>query len=145
MTIEERQQEIVDEFSEIEDWFDRYAAIIDEGQNIVLIDEKKKTPEHLIGGCQSSVWLDAELKDGKVYYSADVNTEIIKGIVSMLIGVLNGHTPDEILAADLHFIDDIGLRENLSSTRSNGLVAVMKQMRMYALALKAVGAGENPA
>ena len=93
MTIEERQQEIVDEFSEIEDWFDRYAAIIDEGQNIVLIDEKKKTPEHLIEGCQSSVWLDAELKDGKVYYSADVNTEIIKGIVSMLIGVLNGHTP----------------------------------------------------
>ena len=140
MTIEERQQETVDEFSEIEDWFDRYAAIIDEGQNIVLIDEKKKTPEHLIEGCQSSVWLDAELKDGKVYYSADVNTEIIKGIVSMLIGVLNGHTPDEILAADLHFIDDIGLRENLSSTRSNGLVAVMKQMRMYALALKAVGA-----
>ena len=107
---------------------------------------KKENPEpHLIEGCQSSVWLDAELKDGKVYYSADVNTEIIKGIVSMLIGVLNGHTPDEILAADLHFIDDIGLRENLSSTRSNGLVAVMKQMRMYALALKAVGAGENPA
>ena len=132
MTIEEKQQEIVDEFSEIEDWFDRYAAIIDEGQNIVRIDEKKKTPEHLIEGCQSSVWLDAELKDGK-------------GIVSMLIGVLNGHTPDEILNADLHFIDDIGLRENLSPTRSNGLVAVMKQMRMYALALKAVGAGETPA
>lgn len=138
MTIEDKQQEIVDEFSEIEDWFDRYAAIIDEGQKIVHIAENKKTPEHLIEGCQSSVWLDAELKDGKVYYSADVNTEIIKGIVSMLIGVLNGHTPDEVLGADLHFIDDIGLRENLSPTRSNGLLSVIKQMRMYALAFKAL-------
>ncbi len=141
MTIEEKQQEIVDDFSEIEDWFDRYAAIIDEGRKIVLIDEKKKTPEHLIEGCQSSVWLDAEFRDGRVFYSADVNTEIVKGIVSMLIGILNGHEPDEILGADLHFIDDIGLRENLSPTRSNGIVAVIKQMRMYALAFKAL---QNP-
>lgn len=138
MTIEQRQQELIDEFADIDDWMDRYGYIIDLGNALPEIDEAKKTPQNLIEGCQSRVWLDAEMDDeGKVRFTADSDAIIVKGIISLLISVLNGHTPDEILAADLHFIDDIGLGEHLSPTRSNGLLAMVKQMRMYAMAFKA--------
>lgn len=136
MTINERQQEIIDEFVDIEDWMDRYGCIIDMGNQLPAIDDKLKTPDRLIEGCQSRVWLDAEYRDGKVYYQADSDAIIVKGMISMLVSVLSGHTPDEILDADLHFIDDIGLSEHLSPTRSNGLLAMVKQMRLYALAFK---------
>lgn len=135
MTIEETQRDIIEEFSEVDDWMDRYAMIIDLGNELPAIDEKYKTPEHLIEGCQSRVWLTAEERDGKVYYTTDSDAIIVKGIIALLIKVLNGHTPAEILAADLHFINDIGLAENLSPTRSNGLLAMVKQMRLYAMAL----------
>jgi cysteine desulfuration protein SufE len=137
MTINEIQDEITDEFSEIEDWMDRYAYIIDLGNALPAIDEAYKTPQHLIEGCQSRVWLNAELLDGKVHYTADSDAIIVKGIISLLIKVLNDHTPREILDAELYFIDRIGLSEHLSPTRSNGLLAMVKQMRMYALAFDA--------
>ena len=138
MNIEQRQQELIAEFADIEDWMDRYGYIIDRGNALPEIDESKKTPQNLIEGCQSRVWLDAELdNEGKVQFTADSDAIIVKGIISLLISVLNGHTPDEILEADLHFIDDIGLGEHLSPTRSNGLLAMVKQMRMYAMAFKA--------
>lgn len=134
-TIEQIQGDIIDDFSLVDDWMDRYAMIIDLGNSLAPIDEKFKTPQHLIEGCQSRVWLNAEEKDGKVYYTADSDAIIVKGIIALLIKVLNGHTPQEILDADLHFINDIGLAENLSPTRSNGLLAMVKQMRMYAMAM----------
>lgn len=134
MTIKETQQEIIEEFSEVDDWMDRYAMIIDLGNSLPPIDERYKTPEHLIEGCQSRVWLNAEERDGRVYFTADSDAIIVKGIIAMLIRVLNDHTPREILDADLHFINDIGLAENLSPTRSNGLLAMIKQMRLYAMA-----------
>lgn len=138
MNIEQRQQELIAEFADIEDWMDRYGYIIDLGNALPEIDESKKTPQNLIEGCQSRVWLDAELdNEGKVQFTADSDAIIVKGIISLLISVLNGHTPDEILESDLHFIDDIGLGEHLSPTRSNGLLAMVKQMRMYAMAFKA--------
>ena len=136
MTISETENEIIDEFSDLDDWMDRYAMIIDMGNALPPIDEKYRTPEHLIEGCQSRVWLNADLEDGKVVYTADSDAIIVKGIISMLIKVLSNHTPDEILSADLSFIDKIGLAEHLSPTRSNGLLAMVKQMRMYALAYK---------
>ena len=132
MTINETQDRIIEEMSELDDWMDRYAYIIDLGNALPPIDEKYKTPEHLIEGCQSRVWLNAELDaDGKVIYTADSDAIIVKGIISMLIEVLSGHTPQEI-------IDAIGLSEHLSPTRSNGLLAMVKQMRMYAVAFKAI-------
>lgn len=138
MTIEEKEQEIIDEFADIDDWMDRYACIIDMGNNLPALPEDLKTPDRLIEGCQSRVWLDAELdKDGNVNYRADSDAIIVKGIISMLVDVLSGHTPDEILDADLRFINEIGLAEHLSPTRSNGLVAMLKQMRAYAAAFKA--------
>lgn len=137
MTIDQIQDEIIEEFSEVDDWMDRYAMIIDLGNSLPAIDEKYKTPEHLIEGCQSRVWLNAEYRDGHVYYTADSDAIIVKGIISLLIKVLNGHTPDEIILSDLYFIDRIGLAENLSPTRSNGLLAMVKQMRLYAIAFKA--------
>ena len=137
-TIEQRQAELVDEFSDIDDWMDRYSYIIDLGNSLPEIDDSKKTPSNLIEGCQSRVWLDASLnEEGPVHFTADSDAIIVKGIISLLISVLNGHTPDEILNADLHFINDIGLGEHLSPTRSNGLVAMVKQMKMYAMAFKA--------
>ena len=136
MTINDKQQEIIDESADIEDWMDRYAGIIDLGNALPPIDEKYKTPEHLIEGCQSRVWLNAEYRDGLVYYTADSDAIIVKGMISMLVDVLSGHTPQEILAAQLHFIDAIGLSTHLSPTRSNGLLAMVKQMRLYALAFK---------
>jgi len=137
MTINAIQDEIIDEFSEIDDWMDRYAYIIDLGNSLPPIDERYKTPQHLIEGCQSRVWLNAELTDGCVHYTADSDAIIVKGIISLLIKVLNDHTPREILDADLYFIDRIGLSEHLSPTRSNGLLAMVKQMKMYALAFDA--------
>ena len=138
MSIEERQQELIAEFGDIDDWMDRYGYIIDLGNALPEIDESKKTPQNLIEGCQSRVWLDAETDDeGRIHYTADSDAIIVKGIISLLISVLNCHTPDEIINADLHFINDIGLGEHLSPTRSNGLVAMVKQMKMYAMAFKA--------
>ncbi|MDE5811406.1 MAG: SufE family protein [Muribaculaceae bacterium] len=136
MTIDQRQQEIIDEFADIDDWMDRYGYIIDLGNALPPIDESLKTPEHLIEGCQSRVWLNAENRDGKVHFTADSDAIIVKGIISLLIDVLNDHTPQEILDADLRFIDEIGLSSHLSPTRSNGLLAMVKQMRLYALAFR---------
>lgn len=137
MTINEIQDEIIDEFSEIDDWMDRYAYIIDLGNALPPIDEKFKTPQHLIEGCQSRVWLNAELSGENIHYTADSDAIIVKGIISLLIKVLNDHSPREILDADLYFIDRIGLSAHLSPTRSNGLLAMVKQMKMYALAFEA--------
>jgi len=134
MTINEIQDRIIGEFGDIDDWMDRYAYIIDLGNALPPIDQAFKTSQFLIEGCQSRVWLNAELVDGKVHYTADSDAIIVKGIISLLIEVLDDHTPREILDADLYFIDRIGLSEHLSPTRSNGLVAMVKQMRMYALA-----------
>ncbi|MDE5684608.1 MAG: SufE family protein [Muribaculaceae bacterium] len=137
MTIKEKEDELVDQFVDIDDWMDRYAYIIDLGNALEPLPESLKTPDRLIEGCQSRVWLDAEkTADGKVIYRADSDAIIVKGIISMLVEVLSGHTPDEILADDLSFIERIGLAEHLSPTRSNGLVAMIKQMRAYALAFK---------
>lgn len=144
MTINELQDEIVDEFSEIDDWMDRYACIIDMGNQIEEMPEEYKTPEYLIEGCQSRAWLHAELMpDGRIKYTADSDALIVKGIISMLLKVLSGHTPQEIVDADLYFIDKIGLAENLSPTRSNGLTALLKQMRLYAVAYKAKDEAEK--
>ncbi len=138
MTIDQIQNDIVEEFSDVEDWMDRYGMIIDLGNNLPEINEAYKTPDHLIEGCQSRVWLNADLTpDGRVHYTADSDAIIVKGIISLLIQVLDNQTPDDILKADLHFINDIGLSEHLSPTRSNGLLAMVKQMRLYALAFQA--------
>lgn len=137
MTIEEAQQEVIEEFSELDDWMDRYQMLIDLGEGQEPLPESEKTTQNLIDGCQSRVWLVCDEKDGILTFRAESDALIVKGIVSLLIRVLSGHTPDEILNADLHFINDIGLTEHLSPTRSNGLLAMVKQMRMYALAYKA--------
>ncbi len=136
MTIKEIQDNIVEEFSMFDDWMDRYALLIEMGRDCPLIDEKMKDEAHLINGCQSRVWLNAELKDGKVYFSADSDAVITKGIINLLIRTLSGQTPDDILAADMSFLDEIGLKENLSPTRSNGLASMLKQMLLYAEAFK---------
>ena len=136
-SIEEKQQEVIDQFSEVDDWMDRYAMIIDLGNELEPMPQAMKTPDRLIEGCQSRVWLDADMdENGKVHFRADSDALIVKGIIALLVDVLNDHTPQEILDADLHFIKDIGLQENLSSTRSNGLLAMMKQMKYYALAFR---------
>jgi cysteine desulfuration protein SufE len=137
MTINEKQDEIIAEFEFLEDWLDKYQQIIDKGMSSKGIDPTYKTPEYLIEGCQSKVWVVAELQDGKVYYQAESNTDIAGGIAAMLVEILSGHTPSEIVDADLYFIDRIGLKEHLSPTRSNGMLAMMKQMKLYALAFKA--------
>ena len=135
MTINEKQQEIIDEFSGLDDWMDRYSYIIDLGNPLPAIDEQLKTPSRLIEGCQSRVWVTARLDDeGRMRLTADSDASIVKGIIAMLIDVLDGHTPQEILDSDLHFIDAIGLSEHLSPTRSNGLLAMIKQIKLYALA-----------
>ena len=135
-SIDEIQDEIVDEFSVFDDWMDKYALLIDLGNSLPPMDERYKTPENLIEGCQSRVWLQADYRDGRIYFEADSDAIIVKGIVSLLVRVLSGRTPDEILDTQLYFIEKIGLTEHLSPTRSNGLVAMVKQMRMYALAFK---------
>ena len=133
-TINEIQEQIITEFTVFDDWMDKYSLLIDMGNELLPLDVKYKTQNNLIEGCQSRVWLQADCVDGKVVFSGDSDAVIVKGIVSLLIRVLSNHTPDEILSADLYFIDAIGLKEHLSPTRSNGLVSMLKQMRMYALA-----------
>lgn len=135
-SIDEIQDEIIEEFSVFDDWMDKYALLIDLGNSLPPMDEKYKTPENLIEGCQSRVWLQADYSDGRINFEAESDAIIVKGIVSLLVRVLSGRTPDEILNAQLYFIEKIGLTEHLSPTRSNGLVAMVKQMRMYALAFK---------
>ena len=136
-TINEIQDEIIEEFENFDDWMDKYQLLIDLGNEQEPLDPSYKTEQNLIDGCQSRVWLQAELQDGKVIFMAESDALIVKGIITLLIKVLSGHTPEEILNADLYFIDRIGLKEHLSPTRSNGLLAMVKQMRMYALAFKA--------
>lgn len=139
MNINEIESEIISEFSLFEDWMDKYNYIIELGRNLPLIDEHYKTDPYLITGCQSKVWLHAALQEGKVILTADSDAIITKGIVNLLIRVLSGRTPDEILEAKLEFIDQIGLKEHLSPTRSNGLTAMIKQIKLYALAFKTKG------
>ena len=136
-TINELQDEVIEEFSDFEDWMDKYQLLIDLGNEQEPLDEKYKTEENLIDGCQSRVWLQADMEDGRIVFQAESDALIVKGIIALLIKVLSGHTPDEILNADLYFIDKLGLKEHLSPTRSNGLLAMVKQIRMYALAFKA--------
>lgn len=139
MTIEELQQDVIDEFSGLDDWMDRYQLLIDLGSEQEPLPEEYKTEKNLIDGCQSRVWLVADYRDGRLHFRAESDALIVKGIVTLLIRVLSDHTPDEILSADLHFISDIGLTEHLSPTRSNGLLAMLKQMKLYAMAYKAKG------
>lgn len=139
MTINQIQDEIIEEFSEIDDWMDRYAYIIDLGNQLPQIDEKFKTPQNLIEGCQSRVWINAELTpEGNVRFEADSDAIIVKGIIALLIRVLSDHKPADILHADLYFIDKVGLSEHLSPTRSNGLLAMVKQIKAYALAFNEI-------
>ncbi|MFO7922824.1 MAG: SufE family protein [Bacteroidales bacterium] len=137
MDINSIQDQIAEEFEIFEDWMDKYNYLIDLSKSLPVIDEKYKKPEYLIEGCQSRVWLRADIKDGKVVYTADSDAVITKGIIALLIRVMSGRTPEEIIDNDLWFIDKIGLKENLSPTRSNGLVSMIKQMKMYALAYHA--------
>jgi len=136
MTINEQQDEIIEEFSDFDDWMDRYQLLIDIGNDQKPLDEKYKIEQNLIDGCQSRVWLQCNDLNGKLIFEAESDALIVKGIIMLLIKVLSDHTPDEILNADLYFIDKIGLKEHLSPTRSNGLLAMVKQIRMYALAYK---------
>lgn len=134
MNIQETEAQIINEFSLFDDWMDKYNYLIELGRTLPIIDEKYKTANYLINGCQSQVWINAEFNDSAVYYTAESDAIITKGIIALLIRVLSGHTPDEIVKAELNFIDKIGLKEHLSPTRSNGLVAMVKQMKLYALA-----------
>lgn len=137
MTIDEIQEEIIEEFSEVDDWMDRYQMLIDLGSGQPALPAQDKVESNLIEGCQSRLWLVCEEKEGLLYFRAESDALIVKGIVMLLIRVLNGHSAEEILASNLYFIDKIGLREHLSPTRSNGLLAMLKQMKMYAVAFKA--------
>ena len=136
MTINELQDNVIEEFSDFDDWMDKNALLIDLGNSLPPLEEKYKTESNLIEGCQSRVWLQADYVDGKILFKGESDAVIVKGIVSLLISILSDHTPQEILDADLYFIEKIGLKEHLSPTRSNGLVAMVKQMRMYALAFR---------
>ena len=137
MSINDMQDEVIAEFSDFDDWMDKYQLLIDLGNEQEPLDEKYKTEQNLIDGCQSRVWIQADMEDGNVVFQAESDALIVKGIIALLIKVVSGHTPDEILNSDLYFIEKIGLKEHLSPTRSNGLLAMVKQMRMYALAFKA--------
>lgn len=137
MSIKEIQEEIVDEFSMFDDWMQRYEYMIALGKSLPLIDEKYKTDEHTIKGCQSKVWVHAEMKDGKVVFTADSDAIITKGIIAILLRTLSNQSPKDILDADMHYIDEIGLKEHLSPTRANGLVSMIKQLKLYALAFEA--------
>ena len=136
MTINELQNNVIEEFADFDDWMDKYALLIDLGNSLPPLEEKYKPESNLIEGCQSRVWLQADYVDGKILFKGESDAVIVKGIVSLLISILSDHTPQEILDADLYFIEKIGLKEHLSPTRSNGLVAMVKQMRMYALAFR---------
>ena len=128
------QEEIIEEFSMFDDWLDKYDYLISLSESLPVIAAEHKTDEYIIEGCQSRVWVDARLEDGKIYYSADSDAIIIKGLLALLIRAMGGRTPQEVVDLDLYFIDAIGLKENLSPTRGNGLLATIKQMRLYALA-----------
>ena len=143
MTINEQQDEVIEEFEGFSDWMDKYQMLIDLGNDLEPLDAKYKTEQNLIDGCQSRVWLQADYVDGQIVFTADSDALITKGIIALLIQVLSGHTPSEIANADLYFIDRIGLKEHLSPTRSNGLLSMVKQIRMYALAYEAIEAGGN--
>lgn len=136
-TIEEIEQEIIDEFSIYDDWMDKYAVIIEQGNALEPLDEKYKTPANIIEGCQSRVWLICDYRDGRLWFQAESDAIIVKGLLALVLRVFNGRTPDEIIGADLRFLKEIGLTEHLSPTRSNGLLAVIKQIRFYAIAYKA--------
>lgn len=137
MTIKEKQQEVIEEFAAFDDWMDKYSLLIELGNELDSFDEANRLPQNLIEGCQSKVWLHAELNNGLIEFQGDSDAIIVKGIVALLLRVLSGHSPDEILESELFFIDEIGLKEHLSPTRSNGLVAMVKQIKAYALAFKA--------
>ena len=137
MTINELQDEVIEDFSALSDWMDKYQMLIDLGNELEPLDERYKTQSNLIDGCQSRVWLQCDEKEGKLYFTADSDALIVKGIIALLIRVVSGHTPREIMDAELYFIDRIGLHEHLSPTRANGLLAMVKQMKMYALAFQA--------
>ena len=132
MTINEIQEEIIEEFNAFDDWMDKYSLIIDMGNNLTPLDEQYKTNQNLIEGCQSRVWITAQMKDGKVHFEGESDAIIVKGIVSLLFRVLNNQTPSDILNNELYFIKEIGLQEHLSPTRSNGLVSMLKQMKLFA-------------
>ncbi|MBI4947503.1 MAG: SufE family protein [Bacteroidetes bacterium] len=136
MSIQKIENEIIDEFSIFEDWMGKYEHIIEMGRSLPIIEEKYKTDDRLIKGCQSKVWLRSDLKDGKIFFTADSDAIITKGLVAMMVRVLSGHTPDEILAAKMDFVEKIGLKEHLSPTRANGLVNMIKQMKLDSLAYK---------
>ncbi|KAA8485039.1 cysteine desulfuration protein SufE [Arcticibacter tournemirensis] len=137
MTINEKQDELIEEFEFLTDWVDKYEQIIQLGKELPLIDEQYKQDKYLIKGCQSKVWLYPEFKEGRIFFSADSDAIISKGLVSLIINVLSGFSPEEIMNADLYFIDRIGLKEHLSPTRSNGLLAMVKQIKLYAIAYDA--------
>ena len=137
MSINELQDEVIEEFSDFTDWLDKYQLLIDHGNEMEPMDESLKTEDNLINGCQSRVWISADYREGRLFFTAESDALIVKGLIALLLRVLSGQTPDDILSADLYFIDRIGLREHLSPTRSNGLLAMVKQIRMYALAYKA--------
>lgn len=143
MTINEIQDEIIQEFADFDDWMDRYQLLIDLGSSQPKLDDKYKTEQNLIDGCQSRVWLQADMRDGLLHFQAESDALIVRGIVALLVRVLSDHTPEEILGADLYFIESIGLREHLSPTRSNGLLAMLRQMKLYALAYQARGGAES--
>lgn len=134
MTIEEVQQQIIDEFSVYNDWMDKYGYLIELGNELKELDPKEKTDQNLIKGCQSRVWLVAEMNDGKINFRGESDAVIVKGLVALLLRVVSGRTPMELIENDLHFIDDLGLKQHLSPTRSNGLLAMVKQIRLYAVA-----------
>jgi cysteine desulfuration protein SufE len=139
MTINELQDEIIEEFSQFDDWMDKYSLLIDLGNSLESLEDEQKTPQNIIEGCQSRVWLHAEMKNGVIIFRGESDAVLVKGIVSLLIQVLSNHTPDEIIDTNLYFIEKIGLREHLSPTRSNGLLAMIKQMKLFALAFKTKG------
>ena len=136
MSINERQDEVIEEFAMFDDWMDKYEYLISLGKELPLIADEKKVDENLIKGCQSRVWLDAQLEDGMIKYTADSDAIITKGIISLMVRVLSDSSPKEIAETELYFIDQVGLKEHLSPTRSNGLVSMVKQMKLYALAFQ---------
>jgi len=137
MTINELQDELIEEFAFFTDWMEKYELIIQMGKELPLIEEQYKTDDNLIRGCQSRVWLHPEYKEGQVFFTADSDALITKGLVAMIVRVLSGHSPKDIADADIYFIDQIGLRNHLSPTRSNGLLSMLKQMKLYAVAFQA--------
>ncbi len=136
-TIDQVQEKIVEEFAVFDDWMDKYSLIIEEGNKLEKLDESYKTPNNIIKGCQSRVWLQTDFENGKLYFRAESDAVIVKGLLALVLRIFSGRTPDEIISADLHFLKQIGLTEHLSPTRSNGLLAVIKQIRFYAIAYKA--------